>query len=135
MPGILLPPATVALVAAQSAATAAQIATPTLSAYGGAIAPVPGFLTVISTNIGIILTAITPSGAVAPPAKLTIVNCQTVLTNVGVIASLIAATIVQSVALLGAPSPTYAPSAASVAAQLVSLASFIQIGFVLPQTI
>ena len=133
MPGIFLPPAAAALAKSQSAIVGANVAAPTLSGYGVAIAPILSLLPVISTEIGVILAGITPSGAVAPPSKLTITNCNLALTQVAAISTLIAATTVQSIALAGAPSPTYAPSAAQVTSQLTSLTNLIQTQIVAPQ--
>tara|TARA_R110002051_G_C8476067_1_gene460839 strand:- start:130 stop:585 length:456 start_codon:yes stop_codon:yes gene_type:complete len=133
MPGIFLPPAAAALAETNTAIVGSNVATPLLAGYGGAIAPILSLLPAISAKIGIILAGITPSGAVAPPSKLTITSCNLALTQIGVISTLIAATTVQSIAIAGAPSPTYAPSAAQVTSQLASLTNLIQTQIVAPQ--
>ena len=134
MASILLPPATAAAAALNTAIPIAQAGIAANAGYAGVMAPVLSVnLPAVTTNINVILTAITPAAPMGPPSLLTIPNCTKVLGDVVTITSLIAVATTESVAVLGGPSPSFPVSSANVAEQVAKLATFVIKNFVTPQ--
>ena len=87
------------------------------------------------TSVNVIQAALTPLGAITPPAKIGINITASILAQIVAVNASITTTIAQSVAVLGGPSPTYAVNAALVGTQLTSLSTAIQTGLITPQQI
>ena len=133
MASVLLPPAIAAKGFVDSAITVNVTATAALSTYGGAITPAVASLTSATTSITAIQTALTPLGAIAPPFVIGINVTAAILAQIVTVNATIVATTTQSVATLGAPSPTFPASAALVDTQLKAISVAIQNGLILPQ--
>jgi len=136
MASVLLPNATAAAAALNTALPIAVAATGAGSGYGGAIAPVLSVnLPAVTTNITAILTAITPAGPMGPPSLLTIPDCNKALTDVTTLATVtIPAATTSSVVLLGLPDPaTFPVNALKVQTDIAKLITFVTKNFVTPQ--
>jgi hypothetical protein len=132
MPGILTPPAIAAKGFITVSIPISTAATAALAGYAGVIAPVVANLASATASITTIHTALIPSGAIAPPSKIGLNITSAALSQIVTVNTTIAATIVQSVAAVGLPSPTFPASAALVTSQLTTLEAFISTGLVLP---
>ena len=135
MPGPLTPPAIAAKGFITVSMPISSAATAALSAYGATIAPVVANLASATASITTIHAILTPLGAVAPPSKVGMNITAAALSQITAINGTIAATIIQSVAAAGLPSPTFPVSAASVTSQLTALEAFISTGLVLPLSV
>ena len=136
MASVLLPNATAAAAALNTAVPIAVAATAAGSGYGGAIAPVlSANLPAVTTNITAILTAITPANPQGPPSLLTIPNCNKALADVTTLATItIPAATASSVVLLGLPDPaTFPINALKVQTDIAKLITFVTKNFVIPQ--
>tara|TARA_Y100000114_G_C11661502_1_gene279278 strand:+ start:362 stop:766 length:405 start_codon:yes stop_codon:yes gene_type:complete len=131
---VLLAPAIAAKGFVDSAITINVTATAALSTYGGAIAPAVTALASATTSVTTIQTALIPIGATtAPPFKIGLNITGAILAQIVTVNATIVATTTQSVATLGAPSPTFPASAALVDTQLKAISVAIQNGLILPQ--
>ncbi len=135
MPGPLTPPAIAAKGFITVSMPISSAATAALSAYGATIAPVVANLASATASITTIHAILTPLGAIAPPSKVGMNITAAALSQITAINGTIAATIIQSVAAAGLPSPTFPVSAASVTSQLTALEAFISTGLVLPLSV
>ncbi len=135
MASILLPPAIAAKGFIDAAIPINVTATAALAGYGAAIVPAVTAITSAGTSIGIIQTTLLPSGAIQPPAKIGLNTTATILAQIATIQGTIVATIPQSVAVAGAPSPSFLASAALVGTQLATLSAAIFTTLITPQTI
>tara|TARA_B100002019_G_scaffold123950_1_gene106698 strand:- start:1110 stop:1517 length:408 start_codon:yes stop_codon:yes gene_type:complete len=135
MASILLPPAIAAKGFVDSAIPINTTATAALSGYGGAIAAAVTALASATTSITVIQTALIPSGAIAPPAKIGLNITGAILAQIVAVNGTIAATTAQSIAVSGAPSPTFPVSAAAVGTQLAAISSAITLGLITPQSV
>jgi hypothetical protein len=135
MPGILLPPAVVAKTSVVTSIPIAQISIALLAGYLGGMAVVITNLAVATASITTIQTALIPAGAVAPPCKIGLNTCAAALSQIVTINASIVAAGFQSVALLGAPSPTFPVAGQLVVIQLTALEGFITTFMVLPLSV
>jgi hypothetical protein len=104
-----------------------------LAGYLGGMAPVIANLTIATTNITIIQTALTPVGAVSPPCKVGVNTCTAALSQIATVNASIVAAGAQAVAVAGAPSPTFPVAGQLVVTQLIALREFINTFLVTPQ--
>ena len=111
MPGKMLPNAQTALIAASTALKTATAAKPAGSGYGAAIAAASAAMGTISTQVNINQALLPPTALTTPPNNISISSCQSCLVTVASIIANIASTTAQSVAVSGAPSPSYAGNA------------------------
>jgi len=135
MAGVLLPPAVAAKGFVDSAIPINVTATAALSGYGGAITSAVGALTSATVSITVIQTALFPSGAFAPPCKIGLNITGAILAQIATVQGTIVATVAQSIAAAGAPSPTFPASAALVGTQLGTLSTAITLGLITPQSV
>ena len=133
MPSILLPPAIAAEKAMKLSVELSRTAEAALAGYGAAIAPVIANIVAANGFITAIQTPLSAVGAIAPPALIGVNVTAAVFTQLAVISTGITATIPQSIAAAGAPSPTFPVSAALVTTQIESVAKFIKKFLVDPQ--
>ena len=137
MPGKLLPPAIAAKGFVDSAIPINVTATAALSGYGGAIAPAITALASATTSITTIqttLSLVTPP-PISPPSKIGVNTTAAILAQITTVNATIAATTAQSVAAVGAPSPSFPASAALVGTQLLAISTAISVGLIAPQQI
>ena len=137
MPGKLLPPAITAKGLVDSAIPINVTATAALSGYGGAIAPAITALASAVTSITTIQTTLslaTPP-PISPPSRIGINTTAAILSQITTVNATIAATTAQSVAAVGAPSPSFPASAALVGTQLLAISTAISVGLIVPQQI
>ena len=134
MAGVLLPPAIAAKGFVDSAIPINTTATAALSGYGGAITAAATALASATTSITVIQTALIPSGAISPPAKIGLNITGAILAQIATVQGTIVATTAQSIAAAGAPSPTFPASAALVGTQLAAISSAITLGLITPQS-
>jgi hypothetical protein len=135
MASILLPPAIAAKGFVDTAIPINVTATAALSGYGAAIAAAVTALASATASVTVIQTALIPSGAIAPPAKIGLNITGAILAQIVTVNSTIVATTAQSVAAAGAPSPTFPASAALVGTQLAAISSAITLGLITPQSV
>ena len=137
MPGKLLPPAIAAKGFVDSAIPINVTATAALSGYGGAIAPAITALASATTSITTIQTRLslaTPP-PISPPSRIGVNTTAAILSQITTVNATIAATTAQSVAVVGAPSPSFPASAALVGTQLLAISAAISVGLIVPQQI
>jgi len=137
MPGKLLPPAIAAKGFVDSAIPINVTATAALSGYGGAIAPAITALASATTSITTIQTRLslaTPP-PISPPSRIGVNTTAAILAQITTVNATIAATTAQSVAAVGAPSPSFPASAALVGTQLLAISAAISVGLIVPQQI
>ena len=137
MPGKLLPPAIAAKSFVDSAIPINVTATAALSGYGGAIAPAITALASATTSITAIQTRLslaTPP-PISPPSRIGVNTTAAILSQITTVNATIAATTAQSVAAVGAPSPSFPASAALVGTQLLAISAAISVGLIVPQQI
>ena len=137
MPGKLLPPAIAAKGFVDSAIPINVTATAALSGYGGAIAPAITALASATTSITTIQTRLslaTPP-PISPPSRIGVNTTAAILAQITTVNATIAATTAQSVAAVGAPSPSFPASAALVGTQLLAISTAISVGLIVPQQI
>jgi len=137
MPGKLLPPAIAAKGFVDSAIPINVTATAALSGYGGAIAPAITALASATTSITTIQTRLslaTPP-PISPPSRIGVNTTAAILAQITTVNATIAATTAQSVAVVGAPSPSFPASAALVGTQLLAISAAISVGLIVPQQI
>ena len=89
--------------------------------------------TLATTNITIIQTTLTPSGAISPPSRIGLNTCAAALSQIVTANASIVAAGAQAVALAGAPSPTFPVAGQLVVTQLIALRTFINTFLVTPQ--
>ena len=135
MSSILLPPAIAAKGFIDAAIPINVAATAALSGYGAAIVPAVTAITSAGTSITAIQTILLPSGAIAPPARIGLNITAAILAQIVTVQATIVATIPQSVAVAGTPSPSFPVSAALVGTQLTALSAAITTGLITPQQI
>ena len=135
VPGILLPPAIVAKTSVVTSIPIAQISITLLAGYMGGMAAVIANLVVASASITTLQAALTPAGAVSPPAKVGVNTCIAAVTQITTINASIVAAGVQSIALVGAPSPTFPVAGQLVVTQLTALDTFITTLMVVPLSV
>ena len=134
MPGILLPPAIAAKGFIDAAIPINVTATAALAGYAGAIVPAVTAITSAGTSIGIIQTALIPSGAIQPPSRIGLNTTAAILVQITAIqASIVAA----SAAAATPPTLISAFPAATilVGTQLATLSATIFTTLILPQSI
>tara|TARA_B110001454_G_C12576239_1_gene374102 strand:- start:347 stop:751 length:405 start_codon:yes stop_codon:yes gene_type:complete len=125
MPSILLPVAKIAEKSVKASVSVANTSIGLAAGYLGGMAPVIANLTLATTNITIIQTTLTPSGAISPPSRIGLNTCAAALSQIVTVNASIVAAGVQSVALAGAPSPTFPVAGQLVVTQLEVLGKFI----------
>jgi len=133
MPSLLLPPAIAAEKAMKLSVELSRTAEAAAAGYGAAIAPVIANIVAANGFITAIQTPLSLSGAVAPPSLIGVNITAAVFTQLTAISAGITATIPQSVAVAGAPSPSFPISAALVTTQIDAVATFIKKFLVDPQ--
>jgi hypothetical protein len=133
MPSILLPPAILAEKTMKLSIKISETAEKAAAGYAGAIAPVVANIGLTNGYITTIQAPLLVSGAVAPPSLIGVNITAAVFTQLTTIATGITATIPQSVAAAGAPSPTFPVSAALVTTQIKAVTDFINKFLVKPQ--
>ena len=133
MPSILLPPAIAAEKAMKLSVELSRTAEAALAGYAAAIAPVVANIVAANGFITAIQTPLSAVGAIAPPALIGVNVTAAVFTQLTVISAGITATIPQSIAVAGAPSPSFPISAALVTTQIDAVATFIKKFLVDPQ--
>ena len=135
MAGKLLPQA---IAAKGFVDTAIGLHPPAIAAANGYLAAAAGTVTALGnavTQVGLIQTALIPSGAIAPPSKIGVYITGSIIAQIVTVNATIAATTAQSVAAAGVPSPTFPSSAALVNTQLKAKSSAIKLGLIIPQQI
>ena len=135
MSSILLPPAIAAKGFIDAAIPINVTATAALAGYGAAIIPAVTAITSAGTSIGAVQAILLPSGAIQPPSKIGLNTTAAILAQIVTVQATIVATIPQSVAVVGAPSPSFPVSAALVGTQLTALSAAIQTTLIMPQLI
>ena len=135
MASVLLPPAKAAKGFVDSAIAISKTAKSAGSGYGLSIAPAVTALVSATTSINTIQAFLIPVGAIAPPSKIGVNITGSILAQIVTVNATIAATTAQSVAAVGAPSPTFPSSAALVNTQLKAISSAIKLGLIIPQQI
>ena len=133
MSGLFLPLSKIALKAANTALQAANLGPAALSGYAGALSPALTSLPVVTTNVNLILAKLPPL-AIGPPNLINITNCNIINSTVALTTTNIASATAQSVAAVGAPSPTFPAAAALVITNCTTLVTQIQTLLVVPQT-
>ena len=133
MASILLAPAEAAKGFVDSAIKVSKTARSAGSGYGLSIASAVAALTSASVSVTAIQTVLIPLGATTPPAKIGVNITGAILAKIVAVNLTIVATTTQSVAVSGAPSPTFPASAKSVTKQLEDISDSIQKGLVEPQ--
>jgi len=134
MASILLPPAIAAKGFIDAAIPINVTATAALAGYAGAIVPAVTAITSAGTSIGIIQTALIPSGAIQPPSRIGLNTTAAILVQITAIqASIVAA----SAAAATPPTLISAFPAATilVGTQLATLSATIFTTLILPQTV
>jgi hypothetical protein len=135
VPGILLPPAVVAKTSVVTSIPIAQISITLLAGYMGGMAAVITNLVAATASITTLQAALTPAGAVSPPAKVGVNTCIAAVTQITTINASIISAGVQSVAALGLPSPTFPVAGQLVVTQLTALDTFITTFMVVPLSV
>ncbi len=134
MASILLPPAIAAKGFIDAAIPINVTAIAAAAGYGGAIAPAITAITSAGTQIGIIQTALLPSGAIQPPAKIGLNTTAAILLQIATVqASIVAA---GSAAAVPATLISVFPAASLlVGTQLATLSATIFTTLIIPQTV
>ena len=133
MASILLAPAEAAKGFVDSAIKVSKTAKSAGSGYGVAIASAVTALVSATASVTAIQTALIPLGATTPPAKIGVNITGAILAKIVTVNATIVATTTQSVASVGAPSPTFPTSANLVTEQLEDISDSIRKGLVEPQ--
>ena len=134
MSSILLTPAITAKGLVDSTIPLHVTAIAAANGYVAAVAPVVTSLTSAVTSITAIQTALTPSGAIAPPAKIGLNITGSILTQLSTVltaittASGVAAALPETVA-----TSTFGTATGTVTTQLPIISAAIQTGLILPQ--
>lgn len=136
MAGILLPPAIAAKGFVDSAIPLHITAIAAATGYGAAVTPAVTALASAVTSVTAIQTALTPSGAIAPPSRLGINITAAILTQLAAVQTAIA-TATPAAALLPEPtaSTTFTTATGIVAVQLPIISTAITTGLILPQSV
>ena len=136
MASILLTPAVTAKGFVDSAIPLHVTAIAAANGYGAAAAPAVTALTSAVTSITVIQTALTPSGAIAPPSKIGLNITGSILTQLStVLAAITTATGVATLLPEPTATTTFTTATGTVTAQLPIISTVITTGLILPQQI
>jgi len=133
MASVLLPPAKAAKGFVDSAITVSKTAKSAGSGYGVAIAAAVTALASATASVTSLQTVLLPLGAITPPSRIGTNITAAILAQIVTVNATIVTTTAQSVAVSGAPSPTFPSSADLVTEQLEAISDSIRKGLVEPQ--
>ena len=135
---VMLGAATAAVSACGTATAANTAAGALLAGYGPSMAvTLSTTFPIIATSMGTIITGLTPAFPlqISPPyAKVRPEDAYGVLSDLAIITTGVSSATAQSIAVAGAPSPSFPAAVADVNTKLANLISTITIKFVTPLT-
>ena len=133
MASLLLPPAKEAADALKDSIQPSIEAGLAMAGYGTKIAIVTTNIAKATATIIGLQAVLSPLGATQPPFVIGVNNCVAAITQFNLITASIPLATAQSVALAGAPSPSFIPSAALVTKQIEEALEYVTDFLVKPQ--